>query len=331
MSRSSETLPYSERSILVLGGSSGIGLEAVAHFRGLGAKVYIGSSRGETYLKALDDLERRRRMDVSSGILPFVADVRNKAQLEQAAVGIKTLGPNLTDVIFSQAGGMESFTEDLFKRHIDPIVDDYTLNTPLEELDQEKQAIVRERLAEMRADLAVWTEEALPNAVAVNYQGTFNAIDILGNRFPDGFTGVFYNSTWGHLSGTPGVEIPLLYRPIDLSKARVRNRLQDDGLKLLNQGIPIVELIASLVNDTKVGKMFNDFLLNIMTKDQREAVTSSSIHTRDVVAATKSALECSVSEWQTLPRILYAYAVKGVPVISEEMELSAMYTQPYLF
>lgn len=326
-----ETIPYSERSILVLGGSGGIGLEAAAYFRGLGAKVYIGSSRGETYLKALDYLQRRKKMDASSGIFPFVADVRDRKQLEQAASGVKTFSPNLTDVIFSQAGGMESFTEELFRRHIDPTVDDYTLNTPLDELNQEKQAIVRERLAAMRADLAVWTDQALPQAIAVNYQGTFNAIEVLGEHFPDGFTGVFYNSTWGHLSGNPEIEIPLLYRPVDLSKAMVRDRLQQDGLKLFNQGIPMVELVASLVNDTRVGKMFNDFLLNLMSRAQREAIIDSSIRSRDVVEATKNIFESNSLQWAAYPKVLFVYGRDGQVVISDDFELSAMYTQPYLF
>lgn len=331
MSHSSEVLPYSERSILVLGGSSGIGLEAVAEFRRLGAaNVYIGTRSVDNYIGALTILERRKKVDVSKGIEPFIADVTDKAQIEVAAQAAKEQGL-LTDVIFSQAGGMEGFTDELFSHHIDPIVDDYTLNTPLEELDQEKQAIVRERLAAMRTDLAVWTEEALPNAVAVNYQGTFDTIDTLANTFPDGFTGVFINSTWGHLSGTPGVEIPLLYRPVDLSKAMVRDRLLHDAARLVYQGIPMVELVASLVKDTKVGKMFNDFLLNLMTKEQREAVTGSAIHARDVVTATQSVLESNILEWQTIPRVLYVYAKDGILVTSEELELSAMYTTPYLF
>ncbi len=324
---------YEGRSILVLGGSSGIGLEAVAEFKRLGADhVYVGTSNPAHYEDALTKtLQRRKKLDTSTGIHPFVADVTDKMQLATAALAIKRSGVELTDVIFSQAGGMEGFTEKLFSRHIDPIVDDYTLNTPMDELKPEEQMIVKERLTAMRTDLEVWTDNALPRAIYVNCMGTFNALAVLGETFSNGFRGIFYNSTWGHLSGQDGVEIPLLYRPVDRSKALVRDRLELEGQYLAETGIPMGVVVASLVKDTKVGKMFNDFLLNLMSKEQREAIVNSSIYARDVVRATREMLESSPKEGLSYPQISFVYGRNGQAVVEDHLEMSAMYTIPYLF
>lgn len=327
-----EIIPYTERSILILGGSGGIGLKAVAEFSRLGAaNVYIGTRSLENFNKAVEHLTRRERLDTDSlPIRPFHADVTDNSQIAQAAQDIKAKGLGITDVIFSQAGGMEIYMDKLFKDYMNPITE-YTFETPIYELSHDKRIIVEEKLEAMRAALKHWTEDAMPHAVAVNYEGTFNAIEVLGEMFPKGFTGIFYNSTWGELSGTPGIEIPLLYRPVDRSKAMVRDRLKRDAPELAIQGIYMAEVVASLVNDTKVGKMFNDFFINLMNKEQKEAVISSSIQTRDVVIATKQALDTDPLEWPTHPHVLYVYKKEGKPVVDTSLELSTMYTTPYRF
>lgn len=323
---------YANRSILVLGGSGGIGLKATAEFARLGvANVYVGTRSPENFDKARTYLARREKLDVSSlPISPFYADVTDKMQVAIALQEIKRKGLGITDVIFSQAAGMETYIDKLFKQYMYPITE-HTFETPIYELPKDKREVVDEKLEQMRSALAQWTDDAMPHAIAVNYQGTFDAIDVLKETFPNGFTGVFYNSTWGKLSGTPGVEIPLMYRPVDRSKAMVRDRLQQEGPELAKQGIHMAEIVASLVNDTKVGKMFNDFLLNLMDQDQKEAVVSSSIQTRDVVAATKQVLDTNPREWPTHPHVLYVYKKGGQPIVDTSLELSAMYTTLYRF
>src|SRR3989344_1874849 len=325
-----EKIPYSERSILVLGGSSGIGLMAVSEFARLGAaNIFVGTRSLDNFSKAKAYLARRQKLDVDSlHIHPFHADITDKKQIVQASQEIKQKGKEVTDVIFSQAAGMESYIQRLLADYLDPITK-HTFNTPIYELPEDKRRIVEEKLGSMRSALAQWTEDAMPHAIAVNYQGTFDAIDVLKETFPNGFTGVFYNSTWGKLSGTPGIEIPLMYRRVDHSKAMVRDRLQQEGNQLVRQGIHMAEIVASLVNDTKVGKMFNDFFLNLMDREQREAVISSSVQTRDVVAATRQVLETDPREWPTHPHVLYVYKKEGKPVVDKSLALSAMYTVPY--
>jgi len=327
-----EKIPYTERSILVLGGSSGIGLKALAEFSRIGAaNVYVGTRSLENFNKARDHLAKREKLDVDSlSIHPFHADVTDKTQIAKAAQEIRSKGLGITDVIFSQAGGMETYMKSLFTDYMDPITE-HTFNTPIYELPEDKRRIVEDKLGLMRLALAQWTEDAMAHTVAVNYQGTFHAIDVLGEIFPNGFTGVFYNSTWGELSGVPSIEIPLLYRPVDRSKAMVRDRLKQQGAGLAKQGIHMAEIVASLVNDTKVGKMFNDFFINLMDKEQKDAIVASSIQTQDVVRATKQVLDTDPLKWSTYPHILYVYKKGGQPVVDTSLELSAMYTTPYRF
>ncbi len=314
---------------IVWGGSNGIGLEAVADFKQQGVpSVYIGATSPKSYAQALDFLQKRKKIDTSTGFFPLVADITKELQLFHAVREIRPLdkiGDKRKVVVFSQAGGMNGYLGQLFEKHIDSIVDNYTFETPIDELSEEKRQVVEEALTIMRSDLEVWTQEAQPEADAVNYQGTFHAIDVMANELNGGFDGIFYNSTWGHLSGTPGLEIPLLYRPIDQSKALVRDRLQREDQQLRNNGIHMTELVASLVNDTRVGKMFNDFLLNLTYKEQREAIRTSSIRARDVVAATRS-----IYQDDNTSRVVFVYREDGKPVISDKLNLSAMYTSPYL-
>lgn len=322
---------YQDRSILVLGGASGIGLKDVADLAKTGANVYLGTRRPSNFEKALQRLTKVERLDVESlAIRPFYADVTDSKQIREAAAGLKEKGPDLTDVIFSQAGGMEGFIKPLFEKHLDSI-SEYTYGTPIDELSEDHKAIVEEKLTAMRVDLDVWTAKALKDAVAVNYQGTFDIIDVLIDVFPHGFRGVFYNSTWGHLSGRKGVEIPLLYRPVDRSKALVRNRLRREGTQLKQKGVPMGVIVASLVNDTQVGKMFNDFLLNLMDASQREAVRASSITTSDVVNATNLLLESDPNLWPQYPYTRFVYRKNGQVVLEDQLELSPMYTHPYRF
>lgn len=322
---------YQDRTILVLGGASGIGLKDVADFARAGAHVYMGTRKPSNFDKALQRLANVEKLDVGSlAIHPFYADVTDSKQIREAVAGLKEKEPDLTDVIFSQAGGMEGFIQPLFKKHLDSIAE-YTYGSPINELSEDHRAIVEEKLTAMRTDLEDWTAKALNNGVAVNYQGTFDVIDVLINTFPHGFRGIFYNSTWGHLSGREGMEIPLVYRPVDCSKALVRNRLRHEGTQLKQKGIPIGVIVASLVNDTQVGKMFNDFFLNLMDPDQREAVRESSITTSDVVYATRSLLNSDSERWPRYPYTRFVYRKNGQIIIEDQLELSPMYTKPYRF
>lgn len=323
-------IPYNERSILVLGGASGIGLEAVTEFKKLGARnVYVGTSNIDNFNRALQVLKSRGVLGVSSGIYPFHANVLSKSDLEKAAKEVKKNGA-LTDVIFSHAGGMEGFTSKLLREHLIPISID-TKGKSLYDLDVKTQGIVKEKMKAMRKALEEWSREAIPHGIAVNYEGTFNAIDVLREEFPKGFTGVFYNSTWGKLSGVKGVEIPLLYRPVDVSKGMTRDRLQKEGKQMAEKGIYMSEIVASLVNDTRVGKMFNTLLIPLLLPEQQESIRASSVTAKDVVAATRKILESDATSWPKYPAVLYVTTQNNEVVIEEKLDLSPMYTIPYPF
>lgn len=319
------------RSILVFGGVSGIGRKVVAESLRAGVRVYAGALIEEDFNTAIKYWKTREKLDTDNlPVSPFYTDIRDSKQIGQLAKDIKAQGKELTDVIFSQAGGMEGFIQHLRDKHLDPLTP-YTLSTPIDELPVEEKKIAEDKVAAMKADLEVWTKEAFSSAVAVNFQGTFEAIDVLKNVFPNEFRTIYLNSTWGDLSGTEGVEIPLLYRAVDRSKGLARDKFEEEGQELAKMGIFTSIVIASLVSDTNVGKMFNDFFLNLMDKEQREAVKNSSVKTNDVWTAIRELLESNPNEWLSYPRKLYVYKKDGQVVLENKLELSAMYTHPYRF
>lgn len=322
---------FRERSIVVLGGAgvNSIGLEIVADSIRDGVEnVFIGTRNLENYNKALNHLGRRN-IDTSSGVYPFIADLTRTDQIEQAANEVINLGIVPTDLIFSQAGGMEGFTAELFSKHLDPI-SAYTFQTPIEELDLQSRRDVDQLLKNMRDDLMIWTEEAMPAAIAVNYQATFDTIEIIASMF-NHFNVMYLNSDWGHKSGEKGVEIPLVYRPVDRSKAMVRDRLREEGQMLRKEGIPTCELTASLVNDTRVGKMFNDFFLNLMDSQQRDAIKNSSILRSDVSTAARNIFKRDSATWPKTPWEMFVYRREGRAVLEASLKESSMYHIPYRF
>lgn len=312
---------FKETDILVTGGATGVGRALVGFLLENGVRhVYAGSTNPEHFRISMG-MWQKKGLDVSRVSL-FQADVTDKKQLQTAAQKIKSDGGYITDEVYSHAGGMESFSGKLFENHLNPIVVDYTLDTPLEELSPQDQETVHQRLIVMRQDLQVWTKEALPRAIDVNYGGTFNTMGVLDDTFPNRSSKnrVFMNSTWGYLSGIPGVEIPLLYRPVDLSKAMVRDRLPTmDGNNW--------ELVASLIRQTQVGKMFEYNLLNLTSKEQRNAIRSSSVGIDDVVLAIAGILYAKPAA-----RVQFLSTTDSQVVQAETLDYTtAMYTMPYLY
>lgn len=315
------------RPIVIFGGSSGIGLKTVALYAREGAIVYMGTRRQGNFDKAMVQLARRERLDITTvSIHPFVADVTDKMQLLQATRGVKAKGLGVPDVVFSHAIGMDLFMKRLDEKHLDPI-SEIAYGTPIEQLEPKDREIVEEKLAAMRADLEVWTEEAVEGATAVNCQGTFNALEVLSDEFggeSDESNKVLINSTWGHLSGQAGVEIPLIYTPVHRSRGLLRDRLQAEG-------VPMGVVISSMVSDTQVGKMFKDFFYNLMDKEQREAIIASSILMQDVAGAIHTLLDSDPTEWPTHPYNRFVYKKDGEVVTEDTLEITPMYTHPYRF
>lgn len=327
---SSEILPYSEKSILVLGGTgvNSIGRAAVDRFHELGTRdIYIGTTNEGNFNNVIESYEEKGLP--TDNLHPFVADVRDKASLVAAAKVIKARGHGLTDVVYAHAGGMDSFLRQLIENYLNPIRM-ITRGTSIYRLDEEKQAQIRAIMTPMYEQIKIWREEAIPQGIAVNYQGTLNAREILLDSFPNGFTGVFTNSTWGYLSGTPGVEIPLIYGPVDIPKALVRDKLRAEGPQLYEEGTPTADLIASLVRKTRVGKMFFDYLLPITPPEQAAVIKNTAVDPTAVVGGICMIIEGNPNAWPNHQLELFVTGENGKPVYSDHLEMSAMYTgSPY--
>jgi len=324
-----ETLPYSERSILVLGGAgvNSIGRVIVDSLYLLGVRdIYIGTTREDNFARVIGQYEKKGLP--TDNLHPFVANLTDKMAIVQAVRELKRTGLNLTDVVFSHAGGMEGFIPRLISDYLSPIRE-ITRGRSMYELGEDSRDVILEKMVAMRTQIEVWRNEAIPHGIAVNYDGTFNTLDILGEEFKEGFTGVFINSTWGHLSGVEGVEIPLLYGPVDISKAMVRDRLRKEGRILYEQGMPVAELVASLVRRTRVGKMFQDYLMPISTLEQAAAIRDSAINPEDVAIGIQMILGKSPDTWEKHPLELFVTGKAGKAVYSDNLAMSAMYTEPY--
>lgn len=325
-----ERLSLEGRSIVVFGGSSGIGRKIAYESAKAGATVYIGTRSPDNFNKGIQQLGRtakREGIDLSTLLpfLPLVADVRDKTQLDRSVKDIQEQGANVTDVVFSQASGMNQFVKSLFDNYIYGITD-LMHGIPIDELPPTTKEIVENKLATMRKELAVWNQEALPDAMAVNYRGTFDAIDVISSKCSHGFRAIYLNSTWGDQGGGP-----LMYQVVEQSKMAARDRFKTEGPQLAQMDIPTAIVIASLVTDTNVGKMFRDFFFNLMDQDQRKAVADSSITTADVWTAAKNILLSDPTHWSSYPFNIYISRINGFPTIGNSVEPSAMYTRPYRF
>lgn len=324
-----ETLPYAEKSILVLGGSgvNSIGRTAVHRFNELGARaVFIGSTSETNFDNVIEACQRKGFP--TDRLHPFVADVTDRESLAKAAKMAKAQGHGLTDVVFAHAGGMDGFLPRLIESYLNPIRT-LTRGRSMYSVDETIQAQVRAIMVPMLEQIRVWRDESIPKGIAVNFDGTFKARDILRDEFPDGFTGVFINSTWGHLSGTPGVEIPLLYGPVDVSKAKVRDRVREEAEQYYAEKTPMAILVASLVRRTRVGKMFQDYLMLISDPEQAAAIKNTSVNPEDVVEGIMAIMEDNLIAWTNHQLELFVTGENGKAVYRDHLEMSAMYSTPY--
>lgn len=113
-----------DRSIIVFGGSSGIGRKIVAESAKAGAEVWVVTRNPDNFTKGMQQLTRREKLDVAAlHIYPLVADIRDKKQMAEGVGEIKARGFQITDMISSQASGMDKFIDPLFRKHMDTITD----------------------------------------------------------------------------------------------------------------------------------------------------------------------------------------------------------------
>lgn len=319
-----------DHAILVLGGAgvNSIGRASVDKFYVdyPETQIYVGTTSQENFDRVRGQYEKKGQP--TDRLHPFVANVTDKLAVARAADQMKDNGHQLRVTIYGQAGGMEGFMPQLISDYLSPIRE-FTRGKPLHTLNPYQQRIIREIMDPMYQQIKAWRKENIPNGIAVNYKGTFNAQEVLIDKFPEGFLGIFLNSTWGHLSGVPGVEIPLLYGPVDLSKAMVRDRLRITGEMLHQQGYPHSELVASLVRKTRVGKTFQDYLMPLSDPEQAEAIKNSAIDPIDVVKGQKIIINSDPDSWLDHPFELFVTGKDGAATYSNKLDMSAMYSTPY--
>ena len=272
----SEALPYRGRTVLVFGGSSGTGETAVREFLNLGADlVYLGTRAEERFAKSQKRLGDLFDADVSR-LRPFVADVADPNQVDDAVRRMKGDGVAPTNVFFFQAAGIEEFADPL-KVHLDSLLSIHERNLP----DRAEQIAAGMEL--LNSDLAGWlaNDEYTQHAEAVNYTGPVAAINILAQAYGGGFDITDINSTFGHLG-----EGPPFYKNV-LSKYQFSQWLGKSAPALHAQGITAAEIVAPVIADTGVGYMITSRILPHCPRDIQELVIDTLVKKADVVQAAR--------------------------------------------
>lgn len=295
----SEVRPYHKRAVLVFGGARDIGREAVARMRELGVKnIFIGTRNEEHFTKALNYFSLNKKLNTNN-IHIFRADVTDRSQLEDAVYKVKKNGIRITDVIFSHAGGMEVFSRLLIEDYLLPI-NGLLQGKSLHEVDICTKKHIQQKLVELNERLDnEWLPQAMPHGIAVNFQGTVNAIEVLRDAFPQGYVGIFLNSAWGDLFGERGVDVPKIYTPVGQSKALARDWLESERKALENCNIYIGTVVASLVRKTQVGKFLEYLIVPLLPPEQQSVILSSSVSMADVVRGAHMFLDNKPQVWPT--------------------------------
>ena len=276
-----ETQPFYGRRILITGGATGTGFEAAKLFHGLGADIVIGTRSQTNFEKALEQLGTERTY-------PFIADITDYLQIRQAVESLRRQNLVPTDIIFSAAGGMESFMRDF----IGALVAVKHAKTP-----QEKDDL----LGEFQQQADGWAASTREASMKVNYEGPVLLIEVLSPSLPRGTKLVDYSSLWSSYLRN----VPRFYRSIAESKHEFENWLMQYGPLLAEEEIYTAIISGHVVTDSGVGKITKRYVLPLLPIENQEVVRRSFITTADMMKATRQVLESNPSARAKHPKRLF--------------------------
>lgn len=229
-----ETQPLSRRIILITGASRGTGLEIAKAVYGEGGEVIIGASRLDRYKDATKALN-------GDGVFPFVADLSNPSDAQDAVYYYIEEGIIPTDLVFAAASGLENvLSRDMMVRVL-----------KLAKMGhEEKQSKVKDLKNEIEAKVQTSTESARK----VNFISHRAILENLVPFLRAGSKVIFLSSLWSDLFGE--MDVPGFYRAVASTKREFIDYLIDRTPSLLEREIYPAIVSGNLLPDAGAGDAF---------------------------------------------------------------------------
>jgi len=228
------------RTILVTGGTSGVGLAVAIAAHRLGAQVVVGSRSHDSYAAAAEQVGD---MDVS----PFIADMASADSVDAALDKI----PRPDDIVHAAAGGLESLLRPLLRAAA--------------RIRRVPEGPERETaLAHERDGMARLVDESAPGVFKINQTGPRLLIERLAPRLPDGGRIIVYSSLWSE--GVRSGSCPAFYSSVAESKRQFEDWL-DETARGWGGRISAAVIVGHLISDTAMGKLIDRNLLPLMPQE----------------------------------------------------------------
>jgi NAD(P)-dependent dehydrogenase (short-subunit alcohol dehydrogenase family) len=253
---------FSDRTVLVTGGSSGTGLALVRELHRLGATVVVGTRRPERYAKIATELGALR-------VHPFVADLTD---LEQASTQLRDLlagGPRPTDVVHSAAGGLEPILRQLMRKVI--------------ALRKVAPAELEGALEQARSEIRELVAANRSHAYQVNFDAPTRLLEEAAAALPEGGSLVFYSSLWSSFYGR--VPTPQFYAGVAESKLALESWLEERAPAWAERRITTAIISGHTAADTSMGEVIDRHLAPLLGARQ-ERFRGFFITAGDMVGAT---------------------------------------------
>lgn len=246
-------MSLARRTILVTGGTSGVGLAVAMAAHQLGAQVVIGSRSDESYAAAAAQVGDKK-------VSPFIANMADADSIDAALAKI----PQPDDVVHAAAGGLESLLRPLLRA----------------------AARVRRApatLAHEHDEMARLVNESADGVFKINDAGPRRLIEHLAPKLPDGGRIIVYSSLWSE--GVRSGNCPAFYSSVAESK-----RQFEDWLDVTAHGwhgrISAAVIVGHLISDTAMGRLIDRNLLALMPPEVVGPFTAGYVTVEQTAKAT---------------------------------------------
>ncbi|MBI2442831.1 MAG: hypothetical protein HYV40_02900 [Candidatus Levybacteria bacterium] len=283
---SAEGLPLFGQEILVTGGSRGTGATVSLDLVGMGAKVTILTRNPEKIEgSVVKDAKTSQaggkisgEIDIDAHITPVKVDFLNRRSIKNVGNELESKGGDkFSAEINVSAGGIEFYALRLTKA-MGKLA---TIRT-----EQGEEAFVEAR-AKLQQDVVQWVIRSMPMAMKVNYAGPSLLLEDLIQKglFTDEAKYINFASAWSEAEKVAesardldeDTIVPNWYRTISESKKAHDDEIHsDEGRSYLeSNGVFPYTVVGQVIDDTGVGRMVNQYLLPLLSEDDRKRYTDT--------------------------------------------------------